>query len=144
MKAIADTGFIVSLYLEELTSERARASMASRAEPLALIPLLRLEMRNAFNLAVNRRRITATQRDEHFAAVEEDIANGVFMEVALSGTDLYREAAVLSDRYTPTLATRSLDLLHVAAASLLGAKIFYSFDERQRKAAAGEGLKVKP
>ena len=118
----ADTGFIVSLYLEELTSERARASMASRAEPLALIPLLRLEMRNAFNLAVNRRRITATQRDGHFAAIEEDIANGVFVDVALSGADLYREAAVLSDRYTPTLATRSLDLLHVAAASLLGAK----------------------
>ena len=53
-----------------------------------------------------------------------------------------REVAALSDCYTPRLATRSLDLLHVAAATLLGAKVFYSFDERQRKAAAGEGLKV--
>ena len=125
----ADTGFIVSLYLEELTSERARAAMASLKEPLTLTPLLRLEMRNAFNLAVNRRRITAAQCDEHFAAIEEDIANGVFVEVALPGGDLYREAMTLSDRFTPTL---------------LGAKVFYSFDERQRKAAAGEGLKVKP
>ena len=140
----ADTGFIVSLYLEELTSERARAAMASLKEPLTLTPLLRLEMRNAFNLAVNRQRITAAQRNEHLAAIAADIAEGVFVEVVPSGADLYREAAELSDRYTPTLATRSLDLLHVAAAALLGAKVFYSFDERQRKAAAGEGLKVKP
>ena len=140
----ADTGFIVSLYLEELTSARARTAMASLKEPLTLTPLLRLEMRNAFNLAVNRRRLTTAQRDAHLATIEEDVANGVFLEATPSGGDLYREAAALSDRYTPTLATRSLDLLHVAAAALLGAKVFYSFDERQRKAAVGEGLKVKP
>ena len=140
----ADTGFIVSLYLEELTSERARAAMASLKQPLALTPLLRLEMRNAFNLAVNRKRINAAQRNGHLAAVEADIANGVLVEVVPSSGDLYRGAAELSDRYTPTLAARSLDLLHVAAAVLLGAKVFYSFDERQRKAAAGERLKVKP
>ncbi|MEY2430073.1 MAG: hypothetical protein QOJ40_2958 [Verrucomicrobiota bacterium] len=34
--------------------------------------------------------------------------------------------------------------LHVAAASLLKAKVFFSFDERQRKAAASEGMKVNP
>lgn len=140
----ADTGFIISLYLEELTSQRAREAMASLKEPLVLTPLLRLEMRNAFNYAVNRQRITAAQRNEHLAAIEEDIAHGVFVAVVPSGGDWYREAALLSDRYTPALATRSLDLLHVAAAVLLDAKVFYSFDERQRKAAAGEGLKVKP
>jgi hypothetical protein len=35
-------------------------------------------------------------------------------------------------------------LLHLAAALLLESKTFFSFDDRQRKAAAGEGLKVKP
>ena len=44
----------------------------------------------------------------------------------------------------PTLGTRSLDLLHVAAALVLDTKVFFSFDDRQRKAAASEGLKVKP
>jgi hypothetical protein len=39
---------------------------------------------------------------------------------------------------------RSLDLLHVAAALILEARVFFSFDDRQRKAAAGEGLNVKP
>jgi predicted nucleic acid-binding protein len=42
------------------------------------------------------------------------------------------------------LGTRSLDLLHVAAALALEAKVFLSFDDRQRKAAASEGLQVKP
>ena len=46
--------------------------------------------------------------------------------------------------YTPSAGTRSLDLLHVAAAWLIEAKTFFSFDERQRQAAAGEGLEVKP
>ena len=44
----------------------------------------------------------------------------------------------------PTVGTRSLDLLHVAAAVLLQADTFFSFDERQRQAAAGEGMTVKP
>ena len=57
---------------------------------------------------------------------------------------LHGRARELSDRHTPTLATRSLDLLHVAAALLLDVKEFYSFDDRQRKAASAEGLKVKP
>jgi len=42
------------------------------------------------------------------------------------------------------LGTRSLDLMHAAAALLLGSETFLSFDERQRKAAKSEGLKVKP
>ncbi len=140
----ADTGFIVSLYLEETTSEAASKEAAAMKEPLALIPLSQLEIRNAFNRAVNQGRITLAQRDTYFEIVEGGLESGLFVETPIPGVELHTKARELSDRYTPTLATRSLDLLHVAAAALLGAKVFYSFDERQRKAAAGEGLKVKP
>ena len=140
----ADTGFIVSLYLPETTSGTARAEMAARNEPLALTPLSRLEIRNAFNRAVNQGRITLAQRDAYFGIVEAEVESGLFVETPIPAVELHAKARALSDRYTPTLATRSLDLLHVAAAALLGAKVFYSFDERQRKAAAGEGLKVRP
>jgi hypothetical protein len=34
--------------------------------------------------------------------------------------------------------------LHIAAALVLEAKMFFSFDDKQRRAAASEGLKVKP
>ena len=53
-------------------------------------------------------------------------------------------AGELSDRHSASLGTRSLDLMHVGAAMLLEATAFLSFDDRQRKAAAMEGLEVFP
>jgi predicted nucleic acid-binding protein len=47
-------------------------------------------------------------------------------------------------KYTSTFGTRTLDLLHIAAAILLKAGQFLSFDERQRQAAKREGLKLRP
>lgn len=140
----ADTGFLVSLYLQEATTAAAEAAIARLMQPLPITPLLRLEIRNAFNFAVNRKRINAAQCATYLHIFAAGFASGTFVEVAPSSTDIYLKAMILSDRYTPKLATRSLDLLHVAAALLLGAKVFYSFDERQRQAAKGEGLKVKP
>ncbi len=103
-----------------------------------------LELRNAFNRSVQRQRITAAQRDALWQDVEADIASGFLVPTPVAAGDCSMKARQLSDRHTPSLGTRSLDLLHVAAALVLEAKIFFSFDDRQRKAAAGEGLKVKP
>lgn len=144
MVAFADTGFIASLYLEESTSKAADAALGVKREPLPLTPLVALELRNAFNRAVQRQRITAAQRDALWQDVEADLASGFLVLTPVASAALHDSARQLSDRYTPTLGTRSLDLLHVAAALLLGAEVFFSFDDRQRKAAAGEGMKVKP
>ena len=144
MVAFADTGFIASLYLEESTSNAADAALGTNREPLPLTPLAALELRNAFNRAVQRQRITAAQRDALWQDVEADIAGGFLVPTPVASGQLHDRARQLSDRHTPTLGTRSLDLLHIAAALLLGARVFFSFDDRQRKAAASEGLKVKP
>jgi predicted nucleic acid-binding protein len=142
--AFADTGFIASLYLEESTSNAADAALGENREPLPLTPLALLELRNAFNRAVQRQRITAAERDTLWQDVEADIASGFLVLTPIPTDELHHKARRLSDRHTPTLGTRSLDLLHVAAALVLGAKEFFSFDDRQRKAVASEGLKVKP
>ena len=144
MVVFADTGFIASLYLEESTSDAADSALGTNREPLPLTPLAALELRNAFNRAVQRQRITAAERDALWQDVEADIAGGFLVPTPVASGQLHDKARQLSDRYTPTLGTRSLDLLHVATALLLNAKIFFSFDDRQRKAAASEGLKVKP
>ena len=70
----ADTGFIVSLYLAESTSGTARGEAALMSQPMALVPLSRLEIRNAFNRAVNRGRISLTQRDAYWEKIEEGSA----------------------------------------------------------------------
>jgi predicted nucleic acid-binding protein len=145
MVAFADTGFIASLYLKESTSAQARAIIqAANPVVLPLTPLVLLELRNAFNRSIQRQRITTAQRDALWADVEADIASGFLVPTPVASEELHNKARQLSDRHTPTLGTRSLDLLHVAAALVLGAKEFFSFDDRQRKAAASEGLKVKP
>ncbi len=41
-------------------------------------------------------------------------------------------------------STRSLDLMHLAAALLSEERTFLTFDKRQAKAATAEGLLVKP
>jgi hypothetical protein len=55
-----------------------------------------------------------------------------------------RIAASLSDHHSAVVGTRSLDILHVAAAKLLHTDEFVSFDIRQRTLAAAAGLKVGP
>jgi predicted nucleic acid-binding protein len=144
MVAYADTGFLASLYLQESTSAQARAALQAAPVLLPLTPLAMLELRNAFNRALQRQRITTAQRDALWQDVEADIASGFLAPTPIDSDELHRKARQLSDRHTPTLAPRSLDLLHIAAALTLGARVFFSFDDRQRKAAASEGLQVKP
>ena len=144
MVVFADTGFIGSLYLKESTSAAARAAIQSEPAVLPYTPLVALELRNAFNRAVQRGRVTLAQRDALWQDVEADIAGGFLVPTPVASGPLHDRARQLSDRHTPTLGTRTLDLLHVAAALILESKIFFSFDDRQRKAAASEGLKVKP
>lgn len=144
MVAFADTGFVASLYLKESTSAQARAAIEGAPVVLPLTPLAMLELRNAFNRSVQRQRITSVERDALWQDVEADIVSGFLVPTPVASDELHHKARQLSDKHTPMLGTRSLDLLHIAAALVLGAKEFFSFDDRQRKAAASEGLKVKP
>jgi predicted nucleic acid-binding protein len=140
----ADTGFLISLYLPETTTPAAVSEISRANQPLALTPLLRLELRNALNFAVARRRLTLVRRDEVWKRIEGQLRQGFFVDVVPPTSQTYAKALELSDGYTVSLATRSLDLVHVATALVISARIFYSFDERQRQAASAEGLGVKP
>jgi len=51
-------------------------------------------------------------------------------------------AAELSQRHTPKLGTRSLDVLHVACALELKLRHFLTFDRRQQQLATAAGLKA--
>jgi hypothetical protein len=51
-------------------------------------------------------------------------------------------ACDLSDAHTAEFLTRSLDLLHVAAAQAQGCTLFASADDRQLAIAKAAGLKI--
>ena len=57
---------------------------------------------------------------------------------------LVREAESLAEQHTPAIGSRSLDILHVAAALVLGATEFCTLDTRQGKLAQLAGLHVQP
>ena len=144
MNAYADTGFIVSLYKAETTSAAAAAIMKPLQPPIWLSPLGELELHNAFQLALFRGDLdpaSALRKKQLFAG---DLAKGIFAILPVPAATLYPMAIALAERHSATLGTRSLDLLHLAADLFLKADLFLSFDERQRKAAEMEGMRVNP
>ena len=144
MNAYADTGFVVALYKAEATSTRAARIMKRLHPPVWLSPLGELELSNAFQLAVFRGEIAADAAALKKRLFLEDIHHGIFVIMPVPAATLYPKAIELADRHSARLGTRSLDLMHVAAALLLQAGAFLSFDERQRKVARAEGLKTLP
>jgi uncharacterized protein len=103
-----------------------------------------LELRVALYLSVFRGQIGETQRRAVWQLIEEDFRDGLFVLTPVASSALYEQAARLAEKYSATVGTRTLDLLHVAAALTLGAGQMFTFDVRQRKTALGEGLRVLP
>lgn len=122
MIAYADTGFVISLFLEETTSDAADRAFAAVDGPVQLSILSRLEMRNALNLSIARRRITQAERDAAWQAFEAQVTAGAFVLQDVDAQALFLKGYELSDRHTPLHATRSLDLLHVAEAEGLAVR----------------------
>ena len=141
----ADSGFVVSLYRPtENLSASARRAVKRAPGPVLLSPLALLEIRNALNFAVARGEIGAAEREAVVADIRRQIEAGFFRVSDVSQAEIYAKAGELSDRHTPEILTRSLDLMHVATALLCKARVFLSTDTRQRKAAKAEGMEVKP
>ena len=67
---------------------------------------------------------------------------GVFLRAQIAWAPVFEAALRLSAAYSWELGTRTLDLLHVAAACLLNAREFVTSDQRQSDLAEREGLKV--
>ncbi len=127
MTAYADSGVIAKLYVPEPNSPEAVRLVSSYAPPLALTHLQALEVRNALRLKVFR---------------GESRGRWQLPRYALS--DVYREAEELSGKHAASTGCRSLDILHVAGATVLGVRDFLTFDARQGKLARKARLRVLP
>lgn len=106
-------------------------------------PLCELELVNALQLRVFRKELTATEAQAADAAVQSDIVAGIYLLQPLSAV-VFEGAKRLSLKYVAGIGSRSLDVLHVAAALAIGAETLLSFDDKQRKLAKAAGLRVAP
>lgn len=118
--------------------------MQRAAVPLLFTPLHRIEVRNALRNAAGRGEIEGTELAPAFRLIEADLEEGLLVHCSVAWTEVFRRADELSAIHAAREGQRTIDLLHVAMALEAGAKIFLSFDRRQRRLAAAAGLKVKP
>lgn len=144
MIVTADASFLVSLYGVDVNTPAARRWMAANAEPLLLTEALRFETENALRLACFRRRITATELARALADIENDLVQDILIAAPLSAELHWVECRRISATHTLATGSRAYDITHVAAAVLLKAETFLSFDGRQRTLAGLVGLGVAP
>ena len=142
MKIYADTSVLFSLYVTDANSPKADVWRQAHPVPLDFTGLHRLELRNALSLAVFQQRLTPAESLAAWAEVQRDLASGLLVATSDLWGKLVREAESLAQLHTPTIGSRSLDVLHVAAALSLGATEFSTLDTRQSKLAQLAGLHV--
>jgi len=130
-----DSSVLVAVYVPERFSVAARRAIG-RVPQVPYTLLHELEVANAFALLLGRRSITAAEHRAIRAHVREDVEAQRLVPTALDWPQAFAGACEVSESCTATLLTRSLDLLHVAAARALGCTVFVSADERQLAASA--------
>jgi predicted nucleic acid-binding protein len=140
----ADTGVMVKGYVLEADSEAAVSILESLGEHLLYSHLHSIEIPNAIRLKRFRVEITKAQENAANRAFLSDIESGVLTPCDYDLGEVFLLAERLSAKHSAIIGSRSLDLLHVAAALEAGATHFASLDTRQRKVASLNGLKILP
>jgi predicted nucleic acid-binding protein len=133
----------VSVYTTDANSRAAAKLLSGLRETLTITALSELEIVNALQLRRLRNEITVPEQRAAEQLFGQDLAEGAlslkYFPIAVFQTGLH-----LSRKHTAELGVRTLDVLHVACAMSLNCETFLSFDQRQRKLAEAEGLRVLP
>jgi len=137
MRFAADSSAIVSLYDTNAETPALEKFLAEGDKSLAVSDLARVEVLNV----LLRENADAARR------FEDDLHEGmrIFIE-SVDWADAFQQAESLARRFSSRLRAGGHDLVLVAAAVVMGATWFVSFDRasRQRVLAAAAGLKVWP
>jgi len=135
-----DTSAIVKLYVREPETLALSRWLKANNQAVPLNRLHDLELTNALHLKALRGEISPKQIQAVLTLVAEHHDAGVFYRPAVDWAEVWDKAVELSTTHTATLGTRSLDILHVAAALSLVSRRFVTFDAKQAELAAAAGL----
>lgn len=139
-----DTSVIIKLYFKEADSRFVvrKANEFDCSIPLTL--LHELEITNALELKRFRGELTSAQLSKADSLISRHKGEGIFHRPVIEIPDIFRLAMDFSRRFTHITGSRSLDILHVAAASSLKSEGFFSNDHRQLELAESAGLTPIP
>ena len=148
----ADSSFLVRLVTSEPGSEAVVAQYRRLGRPrMAFAPLHELEVRNSLRLKtflekqsgpstkMSRRAAPAATWE---ARLRFFLERRMLVPCACDWIAIVERALQLSDTHTPTLGTRTYDILHVALALESHTRNFITCDLRQAKLAKAAGLKA--
>ncbi len=138
----ADSGLVTKWYLPEVDSSAALALRDRFSPPAILTRLHRLELTNAWRLKQFRGELEAAAIDLATQDLMADIRAGLWHCPAEPLDDVYIRAEELAIAHSARLGTRSMDILHVAAAERLGCSDFLTGDRRQARLAEAIGLNL--
>ena len=142
MKIYFDTGLLLKLYSFESNSVQAIALIQSHGTPIILSGLQQTELRNALHRKKARGEMTAPQLNKALKDLQRDVDGGVFQTPLLDWAEVWMKADRLTAKYAVATSCRTLDVLHVAVALQLGARVFGTTDQRQLLLARKAGLKT--
>lgn len=140
----ADSSFLVSCYILDANTSRAKAYLLATNDSIAWTSLHALEIRNAFELGTFRGLFKLVDITIAWRNLQTDLKNNRLVRSRVAWSAAFRSATRLSKQHSARTGARSLDVLHIAAAKSLGLTQFVSFDMRQRAMAAVAGLRVAP
>jgi predicted nucleic acid-binding protein len=148
MRTYPDTSFLCAMYRLQDNSAAAAAFFASMPGPLEVTTLLLYEFRQAVRFQVRLHRhdpakgYSQAEGTKMLLDLKSDLISGDVLTIPAPWPQIFLAAERLSELYTDACGHRAMDILHVATAIELGAKIFLTFDGNQKRLAEAEGLVV--
>jgi len=142
MVVYADTSFLLSLYTADANHEAAVALLKHGKTVIPFTLIQRHELRNAVRLQVYRKDMSGQEGDAVLRNIEADVQGGFLPATGVAWPDVFVEAEALSAAHTEQMGIRGMDILHVATARAIGAREFYTFDNRQKSLAGKAGMRV--
>lgn len=135
-----DTSFLFSIYAGDVHTPKALSWLATSTQAISVNALGCYELGNALRFAEFRKALQAGEAARCWVNFEAALAKNRLRMSSLNLADVMAEANRLSATHTLRGGHRSFDILHVAAAVVLRAADFLTFDQKQRQLAAAEGL----
>ncbi len=137
-----DSSALRCLYIHATHSAAVAAWRHRHPGSLTVTRFGRAEVINAIAGAAFRTEISNAAAEQALSTLATDFSSGDLRLVDLGWRAALDRAAELSGLHTPKLGTRTLDVLHVASALELGARVLVTYDLRQAALARVVGLKT--
>jgi hypothetical protein len=146
MIAYADSSFAVALFTQEEDHGNAGWQWWKTAGlcQIMISRLTVLETENTFHALRVDHKLNAVDFRQATTGFAQARMEGLLVRRETPVHRLYPEAHRLIAHYSARAAYGTLDILHVAAAVILRADTFLTFDKSQAKLAASAGMRVEP